>query len=807
MQYISSVARWAATSRGVALSVALAVALTAVLIFTSDRASAINLSVNKLPTSVTQGQALQFKLNLDIAASELVPVQNLQLIIDGPSTGFDLTITFTPYGNVVAGDPHVSVALCSTCLAGAGTGYGFLQGDRVGYQNSNTFTFGYGYGYGFGTVNPEITKFEYDITLNTGVAPQMTTGTYGVTFKLNTGNLTKPDFTSSVSSFQIVAPAIIPPTPTNTPLPPPPAQVSEVTQTVQNLPPEQAAEVVGNLSGELAAAVIANITENVSAQQAAEIVSGLTNIKAAEVIQNVSADVATQVVLEMADTNAKAAATILETVTPEKAAQVIEKTTIDAATKIIDQASDIGAGAILSKASGLAGADIVKNLGVQKSASVMDNVEPKKAGEIMGQVNTSTKESLVQNMSQPALINTLSETPIAAIKEINIALLFQSLPQVPASQLAIVDPPAVDPSLPAPTAVQVAPGLVIYQSQTGVLTWGTLVGSPAPIHKILGKFTKSLPDVKIAVEDVTFRPTNVPGLPDGVTPVEFFRLNLENAQPEDLMASHVTFYVTQEVMAANQFHKWGILLHRYNETTGKWETLETTRIAEDSAKVYYSAVVPGFSLFAISGTKTSTPVRFAVSNLQVPGQVFSGQTATISADIKNVSTEDRSYNAVLYLDNAVEAVQTLQISAGKSLKVTFSGVKASQGQHSVRLENQTTSYTVSAQPAPTATPTPTATRPAPTATSPAPTATPTATRPAATPTPTSTSAPAPTGTATSAPAPTPTPTATPRPPVEDEGGISAGTVIIIVLIVVGVAAAAYGGYIRYRRRQSGLTGP
>ncbi|MBM3925507.1 MAG: PGF-pre-PGF domain-containing protein [SAR202 cluster bacterium] len=806
MKNISSVARWAATSRGVALSIALAVALTVVLIFTSDSASAVNLTVNNLPNSVTQGQSLQFKLNLDISPTELIPVQSLEMVIDGPGTTSDITVTFTPYGTVTTGDPHVSLALCSSCLGGAGTGYGLLQGTRVGYQSSSTFNFGYGYGYGFGTVNPVVTKFEYNVTLNTGAAPQMTTGSYGVTFKLNTGDIAKPNFTSSVSNFQITAPPIIPPTPTNTPLPPPAAQVEDVADTVQDLPLEQAAKVVGGLSGELAAAVITDIAENVSAQQAAEIVSSLTNIKAAEVIQNVTPEVATKVAEEMANTNAKAAATILETVPPEKAAQVIEKTTIDAATKIIDQASDVGAGAILSKASALAGADIVEALDIEKAAPVMDNVEPKKAGAIMATVDTETKVNLVKNMSKFALINTLSETPILAIKEISIDLLLQTLPQLPASQLVITDPPKLNPFLPpqAPFSEPTNPNLVTYSAQTSEGDWGTLVSSPAPLHKILGKFNKSLSSVKIGVENVIFRPTNVPNLPDGVTPVEFFRLTMENAQPQDLVASHVTFFVTQQVMAANQFHKWGILLHRYNEATGKWETLETTRIAEDSAKVYYSTVVPGFSLFAISGTKTAATTRFEVTNLQVPSQVIVGQTANISADIKNVSAEERSYTAVLYLDNAAEAVQTVQIGAGKSLKVSF-GVQAPLGQHTVRLEKQSASYRVTTQPAATATPTPTRT---PTATLPGPTATPTATMPAPTATPTTAPVATATPTATTAPAPTPTPTVTPTtPPEEDDGGISAGAVILIVLVVAGGAALAYGGYTLYRRRQGGAAGP
>ncbi len=166
------------------------------------------------------------------------------------------------------------------------------------------------------------------------------------------------------------------------------------------------------------------------------------------------------------------------------------------------------------------------------------------------------------------------------------------------------------------------------------------------MDQILGKFARALSGVTISVENVPSKPSAIPALPDGQSAIEYFRVSMEGAEAEDLLAVHITFYVLKDVLEADNLHKWSILLNRFDDVSGLWVAYDATRVREDDEKVFYSAVVPGFSLFAISGDVEPTPVRFQVSELTVsPAQAREGREITIQAIVRNVSAE------VLFMTN------------------------------------------------------------------------------------------------------------------------------------------------------------
>ncbi len=156
----------------------------------------------------------------------------------------------------------------------------------------------------------------------------------------------------------------------------------------------------------------------------------------------------------------------------------VEEMTIEKAAEFIGEMDAKVAGEIISKLGTLTGADIIEELPVRQAGNIMEKVEPKAGGAIMGEVVSDTRIGLFNVLSEESLTDLLSSTPVEAHLELPLQTLFDRLPKVPASSLAVTDPPPVDPNLLPPVATQVSPTLGIYESQTGELTWATLVESP-----------------------------------------------------------------------------------------------------------------------------------------------------------------------------------------------------------------------------------------------------------------------------------------------------------------------------------------
>ena len=419
----------------------------------------------------------------------------------------------------------------------------------------------------------------------------------------------------------------------------------------------------------------------------------------------------------------------------------------------------------------------------------------------------TTVTETVGVMSQAKLIERLPEMSAAKLFEIPAAVLFAKLTSVPVSQLAFETPPQVDPNLPEPQAVQVTDTLAVYTVQaTGLLVWGSLVASPAPIEKILGKFNKVLNNVSISIEDLG-KPAGAPDFAQGKVVNSFFSVDIANAAPEDLETAHVTMFVEKSWIVDNNVHKWSIEFNRFDSANGIWVPFPTKRVSEDDDLVFYSAVIPGFSTFAITGSPDLPAQIFQVADLAFnPPSPDPGEAVTVRARVINSSGAEAVYPASLWLNDTIEDTQTIVVPANSSVPFSFTFSKP-EGVYRVRIERLLAEVVVGAPP-PTPTPAPATATPVPTATAtPAPaiaTTRPTATavpRTAVPPTaaPTSIAVPptvAPTATAVVV-APVATATATPGP----SEGLGGGAIAGIVIGIIAAGAAIGAGVYLYLRRQ------
>ena len=67
------------------------------------------------------------------------------------------------------------------------------------------------------------------------------------------------------------------------------------------------------------------------------------------------------------------------------------------------------------------------------------------------------------------------------------------------------------------------------------------------------------------MEDLTRIPEGVPGLGAGKIVNSLFNIDIGNAEPEDIEAAHVTLWVEQEWLEANQALKWSIEFTSFDE--------------------------------------------------------------------------------------------------------------------------------------------------------------------------------------------------------------------------------------------------
>ena len=355
--------------------------------------------------------------------------------------------------------------------------------------------------------------------------------------------------------------------------------------------------------------------------------------------------------------------------------------------------------------------------------------------------------------------------------------------------------------------------------RTAEQAWSTLVASPDPLEQILAKFSRKLAQVQVRVEQLQAGSAGTRGAVPGTALYSMHRVEVADVEPDDIMAAHVSFAVEIAWLESQGVHKWSIQLSRFDEVEGAWVPFPSKRYDEDAELVYYTAVLSGFSDIAISGGRGLPEQVFELRDLVIaPSPAEAGDEIVISATVTNTGQAKAVFPATLWIDDTVEAAQSVPIGAGETALVEFA-IRRPEGVYKVRVDRLLGDIVVGAAPPPSPKPTMTAvpaSSPSPTPTQePTATASPRLAPPTATPTVEPSSPMVTPVPAAARPAPTPVPPAgptqvavaivgaSPTPGMEPGGGLS-GT---------GIAASVFGGlafiilvgsaiFVLYRRRQA-----
>ena len=114
----------------------------------------------------------------------------------------------------------------------------------------------------------------------------------------------------------------------------------------------------------------------------------------------------------------------------------------------------------------------------------------------------------------------------------------------------------------------------------------------------------------------------------------FLKIEVNNAEPEDVLATAAMFSVEKSWIAANRVHKWSVEFSRLDEDTNTWIPHLSKRIGEDAERINFVTVLPGFSTLAIIGAEQILKSTFEITDLVIePSQLVAGESITISATV------------------------------------------------------------------------------------------------------------------------------------------------------------------------------
>lgn len=346
----------------------------------------------------------------------------------------------------------------------------------------------------------------------------------------------------------------------------------------------------------------------------------------------------------------------------------------------------------------------VRELGTTKAARILGSVRGERAGEVLSRLKLEERKEIALAMSNKSLKRVLPEVNPQKLYEMPPKDLFDKLPDVPAEQLVKEVPPEPCPDIAPPNKIEETSSKIIVQApEVRSGKWVNFFSkSNLTFTSLSLKSVKDLKDVKASIE--TLRGGTPAGVrwPSHGYPYKclFFKISLENIQPDEVGAMRVTFKLEKDSLDFMNHNKFSILLNRWNDEEGEWISIPAKRISEDSDSVHYSAIIPGFcSIFCITGSKEIPTPKYEFSNLSIsPAEATVGSKVTISADIANLTKEAKSCPVTLWINQTAESCQEVRVPAGGKTQVSFTVGRNEPGEYKVRIGRLMDSFTLKKAP-------------------------------------------------------------------------------------------------------------
>ena len=109
-------------------------------------------------------------------------------------------------------------------------------------------------------------------------------------------------------------------------------------------------------------------------------------------------------------------------------------------------------------------------------------------------------------------------------------------------------------------------------------------------------------NVEISVTKLDSKPAAVSEIKGKV--YQYIEINKKNLKDDDISDAVINFKVEKSWLIDNNADESDVALNRY---TAYWEELETSKLNSDVNHIYYKAITPSFSYFAISVKEKAIP--------------------------------------------------------------------------------------------------------------------------------------------------------------------------------------------------------
>jgi len=126
------------------------------------------------------------------------------------------------------------------------------------------------------------------------------------------------------------------------------------------------------------------------------------------------------------------------------------------------------------------------------------------------------------------------------------------------------------------------------------------------ITKLTISVKNSVENVHVTVQELAERPATIEIAAPGIT-YAYLNIVAEHITDADIDRVTITFKVKKSWIMEYEIDETTLTLKRY--AAGEWTSLPTEKVDEDDTYVYFSAVSPGLSVFAISGTALGLGIR------------------------------------------------------------------------------------------------------------------------------------------------------------------------------------------------------
>ncbi|PKB79455.1 MAG: hypothetical protein BZY88_13225 [SAR202 cluster bacterium Io17-Chloro-G9] len=386
---------------------------------------------------------------------------------------------------------------------------------------------------------------------------------------------------------------------------------------------------------------------------------------------------------------------------PTTTVAAIEAMSIDMAVETVGQMTQEEAVHVFNEMGTAKVVEMMGKMDVVKVSAIWGDMEPPKAGAVMEDVPVETASQIVGLVSEDRLVARLPEMSAQKLWQIPPELLHDRMPGVNAMHLNAWTRPQVPEDLPAPIPGEATDDRAVYVvPEVRSDEWALVIGSPSPFVNIWAKFARPLDDLRVVLDGFgASQPVDTPDLPAGAIANSFFSISLGDVASRDVVAAAAIAFVDKSWLDSNQVHKWSIQFSRFDEGLNTWVPSPSKRIAENIERLTFAVVVPGFSTFAITGSRDLPALAFAVEDLRVvPDSPVEGEPIEVVASIGNTGAERAVYPAVLWVAGSIEAARTVSVDASGTSEVAFT-VRRPAGTYSIRLGRQIVELSVGA-PAP-----------------------------------------------------------------------------------------------------------